>query len=134
MAFLTFNVHKKALIAFCVIAAISAGLMVVTILLGYHKNGSYHTNTSQYLSIFSFMHKDPELTFTSVINFHGSGNFNFNSFSILSIIAVCYKVLFRVSNADIDTYIFWQQVITYCVVLGCTITGFFYERIKHGNS
>jgi hypothetical protein len=106
MAFTTFSVHKKPLICFCTIAIITAGLMILTILVGYHKNGVYYVNTKQYHDIFNYMNRLPALTFTNVINFHGTGDFNFNSFSVLSIMAVCYKVLFNVSNVDINTYLF----------------------------
>ncbi|MDR2823210.1 MAG: hypothetical protein LBV37_01615, partial [Mycoplasmataceae bacterium] len=133
MAFITFHTQKKPLICFVVTAMLTAGLITLTILLGYKNNGIYHTNTSQYHEVFNFLNRIPGLTFKSIIDFHSSANFNFNSFSVLSVIATCYKVLFNVSNTHLHLYLFWQQVITYCIILGCALTGFFYERLKQGN-
>jgi hypothetical protein len=106
MAFITFHTQKKPLICFVVTAMLTAGLITLTILLGYKNNGIYHTNTSQYHEVFNFLNRIPGLTFKSIIDFHSSANFNFNSFSVLSVIATCYKVLFNVSNTHLHLYLF----------------------------
>ncbi|GHU47622.1 hypothetical protein FACS1894218_2430 [Bacilli bacterium] len=96
--------------------------------------------------IYGYKMKSPEsMEFASLVNnfadhnFYSSlnnvivfydGQFNFQIFSIFSVFAVAFKHFLGIRDADLNIYLYFQQIITFSVVLGWTITGFAYKIIN----
>jgi hypothetical protein len=86
----------------------------VVIIFGYHIQSPNSMELNALVNNFKMNNNYNQ--FTQVIVFY-QDKFDFQNFSVFSIIAVSFKHLLKISNEHLNLYLYFQQVITYAVVL-----------------